>query len=229
MTNGLGEFLRRERELRHISLDEVTERTKISRRLLEAIEEEHYERLPGEAFVRGFIRSYAQSIGLDPQDTLLMYSQTRVGQENLRNRSEQLLPDSPASDSRSLIWLLVAALLVVGGVLFAMMFRDGMSQWRLIWSTHEQRSATLVGHPPQTLTAVADSDTWLRVIIDGQETQEVLLGAGQLIQWIGQEHFSVSVGNARVTHLKLNGRGLSIPEPPQSILRGYIISRDMLQ
>ena len=78
MADGLGEFLRRERELRHISLDDVAERTKISRRYLEAIEEGRYDRLPGETFVRGFIRSYAQSVGLDPEDTLLIYNHSRM-------------------------------------------------------------------------------------------------------------------------------------------------------
>ena len=70
--DGLGEFLRRERELRHITLDDVAERTKISRRYLEAIEEGRYDRLPGETFVRGFIRAYAHAVGRDPADTLLM-------------------------------------------------------------------------------------------------------------------------------------------------------------
>ena len=78
MADGVGEFLRRERELRYISLDDVAERTKISRRYLEAIEEGQYDRLPGETFVRGFIRSYAQSVGLDPEDTLLRYNQARI-------------------------------------------------------------------------------------------------------------------------------------------------------
>lgn len=227
--DGLGEFLRRERELRHISLDEVAERTKISRRYLEAIEQGQYDRLPGEAFVRGFIRSYAQSIGLDPQDTLLIYSQMRLAQENILGRPEHLHPPPPARDTRSFLWLLVAAVIIVGGVLFAMLaFRDGMSLWRVIWPTHAERSPPPISSPPLTLTAIADSDTWLRVSIDDREVQDMLLRAGQSIKWIGQEHFIVSIGNARATRLRLNGQELSIPQPPQSILRQYSISRDML-
>src|ERR687892_554109 len=92
MVDGVGEFLRRERELRYISLDDVAEHTKISRRYLEAIEEGQYDRLPGETFVRGFIRSYAQSVGLDPEDTLLIYNQSRVGQEVPTLRAERSSP-----------------------------------------------------------------------------------------------------------------------------------------
>lgn len=230
IADGLGEFLRRERELRHISLDEVAERTKISRRYLEAIEEGRYDRLPGEAFVRGFIRSYAQSVGLDPQDTLLRYSQGRVAQAPSVTRAEPTAPGYGGHDARSLLWLLVAGLVVVGGILCAIVtFHDGFSRWRFAWPTQEERAAVPAGKPPLTLTAIADSDTWLHVIIDDHEAQDLLLRAGQSIKWSGQERFVVSIGNARATHLKLNGRELSIPQPPQSILRQYTISRDMLQ
>jgi hypothetical protein len=81
---------------------------------------------------------------------------------------------------------------------------------------------------PLILTAIADSDTWLRVTIDERESQDLLLRAGQSTKWIGRERFVLSIGNARATHLRLNGRELTIPQPTQSILRQYIISRDML-
>ena len=227
--NGLGEFLRRERELRHISLDEVVERTKISRRYLESIEEGRYDRLPGEAFVRGFIRAYAQSVGLDPQDTLLLYSQVRGAQESIPDRAEHALSELPAQDTRSLLWLLAAGVIIIGGVLFTiLMFRDGISQWHLPWPMHTEHSPAPTVSPPLTLTAIADSDTWLRLMIDDREAQDMLLRAGQSINWIGQERFVISIGNARATRLKLNGHEISMPQPSQSLLRQYTISRDML-
>lgn len=131
MVDGLGEFLRRERELRHISLDDVAERTKISRRYLEAIEEGRYDRLPGEAFVRGFIRSYAQSVGLDPEDTLLMYSQSRVVHEDPPLRTERPSPARRSRNEHSLLWLLVTGVVVVGMVLVSVVgFLKGPSLLR---------------------------------------------------------------------------------------------------
>jgi Domain of unknown function (DUF4115) len=87
---------------------------------------------------------------------------------------------------------------------------------------------TLSPEAPLTLTVTAESDTWLRVTIDEQESQDTVLRAGQSIKWIGRERFRLSIGNARATHLRLNGRDLIIPRPTQSILRQYTISRDML-
>jgi hypothetical protein len=78
------------------------------------------------------------------------------------------------------------------------------------------------------LTAIADSDTWLRVTIDEQPAQDMVLRAGQSTKWIGRERFVVSIGNARATRLRLNGHDLTIPQPAQSILRHYTVSRDML-
>jgi cytoskeleton protein RodZ len=62
-----GENLRREREMRGVSLEEISSATKISLRLLEAIEREDFAKLPGGIFSRSFIRTYARYLGLDEE------------------------------------------------------------------------------------------------------------------------------------------------------------------
>lgn len=229
MADGLGEFLRRERELRYISLDEVVERTKISRRYLEAIEEERYDRLPGETFVRGFIRSYAKSVGLDPEDTLLIYNQSRMAHDVGQPRTDRLSPARRVWNERLLLWLLVAGVVVVGGVLMsAVSLLNGPTFERSALSPGSDTANTLSTGAPLMLTVSATSDTWLRVTIDDQEPQDMVLRAGQSTKWIGRERFILSIGNARATHLRLNGRDLTIPQLPQSIIRQYTISREML-
>ncbi|HKF43091.1 MAG TPA: helix-turn-helix domain-containing protein [Thermoanaerobaculia bacterium] len=68
-----GEELRRERLAREISLEEISAATKISMRLLTALEASDLKRLPAPAFTRGFIRSYAQHIGIDPEEKICAY------------------------------------------------------------------------------------------------------------------------------------------------------------
>src|SRR5262247_1453547 len=68
-----GEELKRERELRDISLKEISEATKISIRFLEALEQDHYDILPGGIFNRGFIRAYARFIGVDGEEMVNSY------------------------------------------------------------------------------------------------------------------------------------------------------------
>ncbi len=229
MADGVGEFLRRERELRYISLDDVAERTKISRRYLEAIEEGQYDRLPGEIFVRGFIRSYAQSVGLDPEDTLLRYNQARIVHGAPPLRAERPFLATRAWNERSLLWLLLAGMVIIGGGLLSLVgIVEGPSLLRWTSSSRSSSPSTPTGGAPLMLTAIADSDTWLRVMIDEQPAQDMVLRAGQSTKWIGRERFIVSIGNARATRLKLNGHDLTIPQPAQSVLRQYTVSREML-
>ena len=69
-----GEHLRRERELRGVSLDEVSAATRIKTSFLEALENGRWEELPGGAFNRGFIRATARFLGLDEDGMVAEYS-----------------------------------------------------------------------------------------------------------------------------------------------------------
>ena len=69
----IGTFLRRERETRGISLDEVADTTRIPVRTLEHIEEGRYRDLPGDIFVKRFLRAYARAVGVRPEDVLARY------------------------------------------------------------------------------------------------------------------------------------------------------------
>ncbi|HCU25752.1 MAG TPA: hypothetical protein DF383_12110 [Deltaproteobacteria bacterium] len=73
MTESIGNYLRRERELRKISLSEVAEQTRVRLDYLEAIESEHFEKIPGITFARGYLKSYAAAVGLMPEDVLLRF------------------------------------------------------------------------------------------------------------------------------------------------------------
>ncbi|WP_353947734.1 helix-turn-helix domain-containing protein [Sporolactobacillus sp. Y61] len=61
----LGQALKDARENKGLTLDALQEQTKIQKRYLQAIEEGHFERLPGAFYTRAFIKSYAETVGLD--------------------------------------------------------------------------------------------------------------------------------------------------------------------
>ena len=69
----IGTFLRREREQRGISLEEVADTTRIPVRSLVWIEEGRFGDLPGEVFVKGFLRSYARAVGVRSDEVLARY------------------------------------------------------------------------------------------------------------------------------------------------------------
>lgn len=69
----VGEFLKNSRQDRQISLSEISERTKIQRHYLEALEKGDFDKFSGEVYLRGALRSYAESIGLDPGKVMELY------------------------------------------------------------------------------------------------------------------------------------------------------------
>jgi cytoskeletal protein RodZ len=68
-----GDKFRKAREKKEISLDDVSNVTKISARMLQAIEQEHFDQLPGGVFNKGFIRAYSKHLGLDPEEAVTDY------------------------------------------------------------------------------------------------------------------------------------------------------------
>ncbi len=68
---GFGERMQREREMRSISLEEIAESTKIGCRMLRALEEEDFDKLPGGIFNKGFVRAYAKFLGIDEEQAVV--------------------------------------------------------------------------------------------------------------------------------------------------------------
>jgi cytoskeletal protein RodZ len=79
-----GEHLKREREMRGVSLEEVAAATRISTRFLEAIENEQWDELPGGVFNRGFIRAIARFLGLDEDSLVAEYALETKGAVDVR-------------------------------------------------------------------------------------------------------------------------------------------------
>ena len=70
----LGEQLRIARRTTKKSLEDVSNDTNISKRYLEALEEDNYDIFPGQVYVRGFLSVYAECVGLDPKAIVEQYS-----------------------------------------------------------------------------------------------------------------------------------------------------------
>jgi cytoskeletal protein RodZ len=88
--SGFGEKLRKQREQRDISLEAISSSTKISMRMLRALEEEHFDQLPGGVFNKGFVRAYARHVGLDEEETIAEYLDA-LRESQMQNQS--IMPD----------------------------------------------------------------------------------------------------------------------------------------
>jgi cytoskeletal protein RodZ len=73
----VGQYLKRHREARRMSLEEVARATRVPIASMERIEAGQFDELPGEVFVRGFLKSYARAVDIPCDDVLARYTASR--------------------------------------------------------------------------------------------------------------------------------------------------------
>src|SRR5512144_1474245 len=103
-----GKFIKRERETRSISLEEISNFTKIKEHHLKAIEEDRYEALPAALYVKRFLTGYARYRALNPKDVLLQYESYL---KSLMPPEPVVLPPQAPPKKKVRQWLLFSLIL----------------------------------------------------------------------------------------------------------------------
>ncbi len=112
MPESLGRYLRRERMMRDVSLEQIARETKISLSILEALESDRFETLPSPAIVKGFLRAFAQIVGLSENELVLRY-ESILEERGLSRRGPGSIRQRPPGKPRRLapvVWLLLVVL-----------------------------------------------------------------------------------------------------------------------
>jgi cytoskeleton protein RodZ len=165
-----GEKLKREREMRAITLEEIAEATKIGTRSLRALEEEHFDQLPGGIFNKGFVRAYARFLGIDEEQAVADYmtATNEVGTSTstqLAALAEQVEQHRAAkeagqenSGSTAMMLAAIVAIVIVCGVGFG-----GYKVWKLRQQQKTNSAAAEMRHksvsPPASLSTPVPSTT----------------------------------------------------------------------
>jgi cytoskeleton protein RodZ len=105
-----GESLKREREMRGVTLEEVSSATRIATRFLKAIEDEQWDQLPGGVFNRGFVRAVARYLGLDEENIVAEYTLAVGDRQTVpvwTGRPPAVTPEQPW-----LAWIIAAILAI---------------------------------------------------------------------------------------------------------------------
>ena len=114
-----GQTLREAREARRMSVAEVAQELKISRQAVERLEQGQYDSLPGDTFARGYIRSYARLMGMDPARLALAFDRERGIEVRERSVSSIARVEPPSRSGRRLMWW-SSVLIIVALVLSAL-------------------------------------------------------------------------------------------------------------
>lgn len=124
----LGEKLKQVREKANVSLNEISKNTKIRKFYLEMLEEGHFEKLPPDVYVRGFLNSYAEYLGIEPSDVMKLYEKERGIQRSMKKSQaggEKKIEKKKKFELPTIVFtpkvftgFLFAVLVILGGVYF---------------------------------------------------------------------------------------------------------------
>ncbi len=207
-----GETLRRERELRGVSLREIADSTKISVRFLQALETDRLDVLPGGLFRKAFVRQYARHVGLDPE---------RMVAEFLYAHGEEKPPSAPPPRRFAIpqgAVTLLGATVLVAWLAYPRVARDDSPEdaspkppapvpHEVVYPRAAPAGANQVsaGDPSQlTLSLTAEQECWVQVTVDGESVLNRVLAAGETQTLAAEGEIVLSVGNAGGVSFRVN-------------------------
>ncbi len=255
---GEGEKLRVAREKKAWSLLNAEEATKIRARYLEALEAEKYETIPGTAYVKGFLQTYAKHLDLNPGEVLALFKSSQV--------SEKIPAISmPLTSIRPLWWrpavAVVMALLAISAVVAIAHWSQPPSQVPYAYtpaplpsapkpnnSKETEPSSTPSISPNSPTSSPTPTNTinipmtegliaqlvfsqpcWLVVKTDGQSALEETFSAGTTKELKASSKIElVTVGNAGGISITLNGTVLPGLGNSGQVVRNIVLTKDTL-
>jgi len=225
-----------------LDIADVEERTKIRAKYLRALENEEWGSLPGPTFVKTFLRTYAEVVGLDPH---LLVDEYRAGHQSEEEMSPQPLGAPPAATSRAprrrptapgppgplvlLVLVAVVAVVVVGFLLALGLSADDNepSQQAGNDPTESERQKSPAPRkrprPAGVVLRVTPTDATYACVDTGQDSDVVFEGTlEEARSFRNPRRIRINLGK-RSVDMRANGRRVRIPESPNPI--GYDVTR----
>ncbi len=219
----IGAYLHHVREEHGLSLEEVAERTLIQTRMLKAIEEGKLHYLPEPVYVQGFIRRYADAMGLDGGE----FAEAFPAEKNM-HLAQSSWKDSPAAQLRPLhlyvayIALIIASVSLLSYIVGRSASTNATSQLaptqttavppspmtsteRIAASSPRASASPKAQTKPVQVDIKLTSQSWLEVEVDGQVELAEVLAEGTERSWSGDKQVRIRAGNAGGVMVAPNG------------------------
>ena len=232
-----GEELRRERVIRDIPLEEISQATKISVRLLKALEDSDLKKLPAPTFTRGFIRAYAKHLGIDPEEKVNAYLADLAGDKPEAPSAKKARPRSRfwrgrRSTAGTIVGVVTAVLVLLGMIASperrtrSKPSREGLvaapkSAPVILKNVSISNEPTPAIRPEQaapsnpsavsagiSLVLEFQQDSWTKLEADGQTVLKGLVRRGEKRRFEAHNGFRISLGNAGGVRISVDGRAL---------------------
>jgi transcriptional regulator with XRE-family HTH domain len=214
-----GRYLKAIRLQRGIALEAVASETRIPCSVLRLLEAEDHATLPDEVFVKGFLRSYAETLTVDPENIVRRYQ----ADSHLYRRAARYRTD--LTQSHRQFWFRIMMALAALTCLILVSAALMMAPSRLkeppsgdrpplapqAQQQARQRMPLAPLSPSHSLVITAMAETWIKVIIDGQMPRKYALKPGERIELTATREFNLLIGNAGGIALIFDHNPLPIP------------------
>ena len=213
---GVGSALRRARLIRGIGLEDAARDTKLRTEQLAALEDEDFEALGGEVYVRATLRTYAQYLGLSPEKVLGAYTRHADEPEpppppGKLGRVEKAIAATRFRDNQRFL-LVVAAVVLVALVAVGLVSRRGAPPPAAL-PTARQTATARVALGTIDVAIVATARVRVGAVIDGIPEDPVTLRPGEVLTYRASQELTLSADDGSLIGLTVNGldRGTAGP------------------
>ncbi|HVL81807.1 MAG TPA: RodZ domain-containing protein [Actinomycetota bacterium] len=235
-TTGIGRALRVERERKRLSLETIARATMVSTQYLEAIDDDRLHDLPSGAYAKGFIRAYANYLGLDPVPFIRAYESGHEGPGGPDLQSLNLQPVRVPRAVEPRAWRMafaaaVAVLMLLG--MIGALGSDGETAGTLpppevAFDVSPARVVEEAEDEVRDVTGAvvrveAKARVWVGSHVDGEPGFEGFIEAGQRRSFRGKDSVYLVIGNARSVRLYANG--MAVGTPAEDTYRGTFTAR----
>ena len=251
-----GEDLRREREIRGISLKEISDATKISKRFLEQIEKNDYRTLPAPVFTCGFVREYSRYLGLNAEEMVSRYNHAAAGDDRIEKTAhldrlvqpeiemgpprKKGIPPPYARIDRNLIAAIVIALALAAVIWWAVQHKRSAAKVEATPAAPVMAPAAPQPSPSETSQQTPDDtlkleidvtgNSWVVLEADGAVIVNDEMKKGDRRTLVAKEKFRFrTVGNGAGLVLTLNGLRLPPLGTQGEVVKDRVFDRDALQ
>jgi cytoskeleton protein RodZ len=218
----LGQELKRERELRGISLKEIADSTRISLKFLQALEGDRLDIIPGQFFVWAILRSYAKCVGLDENQWLNKYQEMLLFEEYELDKHphKKLNPPLVLTPKRLIILLVVLAVVVITALSYFVFISPGQSSV----PPPKAKPQAVLPLPPARLVEVSPQEpvveeikslsldisfleqTWAQIYADRKVVWDGIKNRGDTLQVKAEQEVVLNLGNAGGLSFTINGK-----------------------
>ena len=119
MVEDFGSYLKAERELRGVALEELHTKTRIPMHYLQALEKNLFDELPEEVFIRGYIRSFAEVIGANEDEVLSAYIDITKTAPSIDTNNQNISNQNESTFDPKFIFILTFTILFLLGAVWS--------------------------------------------------------------------------------------------------------------